>query len=475
MRRWTPWLSVWVLTIALTILSTAQSLTSYREFRSGWPWDLAYNNQWFWALVRGDQTLSIRPINSWGDEGPSIWVRTHLDPIRLPIIPIYALYPDPITLLILHNVIIWWIVPAAYGLLRSETESEILALSGTALVPLTPLLWPLLWNDFREMALAIPFVIWAVQGFRLRHRGLAALGIMGMLACREEFGVMVATFALIPPKVKEPIGTTYNWARTAVTLGVGWVVFAFFGFEYWMVGRSAPTMYLAHFGGEKPGLIATGRTAVDLLGYGVASWLILAAFAPRFGLLALPWIWGVTHGRWSLALLTEWRWHHVRYVTPIVALVVAAGLHGYLRVGTWTLRQRHGTVLLASLWVALAIGLGFGCWEVNARMAQIAWPISRIEAAELWKWIDQVGEQEPVIASYEVTAPLSSRRLLYSTELDMNKPKGYPMLGPEFGWAFLRKRDLDPEILIAQGFEVVYQGNFIWVYHRPPRNQKSPI
>lgn len=211
MRRLAPWMAVWGLSLALSAWSSVQSLERYRSFGSAWAWDLAYNNQWLWVLVEGDQRLSICPINSWGNEGPSIWSRTHLDPIRLAVVPFYRFYPRPETLIVANNLIIWLVVPAAFGLVLSESRSVAVGLSGAALVPLTPLVWPLLWNDFREMELALPFVLWAIQGFRSRHRGIAALGVVGMLASREEFGIMLATFALIRPKNNEDIGTTYAW------------------------------------------------------------------------------------------------------------------------------------------------------------------------------------------------------------------------------------------------------------------------
>ena len=50
-----------------------------------------------------------------------------------------------------------------------------------------------------------PFVLWAVQGVRSRSAGWAALGIAGMLACRQEFAVMVATFAFLPPRRPESL------------------------------------------------------------------------------------------------------------------------------------------------------------------------------------------------------------------------------------------------------------------------------
>ena len=72
--------------------------------------------------------------------------------------------------------------------------------------PLTPLLWPLVWNDFRELQLALPFVLWAVAGSARPARSrLAAVGRLWMLACRQEFAVMVATFAFLPPREPEDL------------------------------------------------------------------------------------------------------------------------------------------------------------------------------------------------------------------------------------------------------------------------------
>ena len=43
------------------------------------------------------------------------------------------------------------------------------------------------------------------------HNRLAILGITGMLACRQEFAVMAATFALIPPREPESLNVTLRW------------------------------------------------------------------------------------------------------------------------------------------------------------------------------------------------------------------------------------------------------------------------
>ncbi len=194
------WLFVVTLSAGLTAVTTYQSLRRYEELQSGWSWDLAYYNQWFWSLTHGAGEVTVRPVSAYAQEGPSLWKMNYLAPIRLLLVPFYLLAPDPRTLLVIQNIVFWWVIPAAYSLVRAESRSEIVAVSAAALVPLTPLLWPLVWNDFRELQLVAPFVLWAINGIRGRSVPLAALGIAGMLACRQEFAVIVATFCILPPR-----------------------------------------------------------------------------------------------------------------------------------------------------------------------------------------------------------------------------------------------------------------------------------
>jgi hypothetical protein len=474
MRRVLPWLITLALTVALMAVTTRQALVRYREFRTGWSWDLAYYNQWLWAINFGDGRISVQPAAPYATEGPSVWKTNYLAPIRYALIPVYQRYPDPRTLLVVQNVVFWLVLPAAFTLVRSESRSDLLALSAVLLVPLTPLLWPLVWNDFRELQLALPFVLWGIQGYRGRKLGLLAVGIGGMLACRQEFALVVATMAILPPREPEEIGRTYRWARGVVALGLGWMLLAFFGYLHWVVASNAAELYVAQFEGPKATLAETLATAFDFLAVGLGSWAVLALFAPRAAALALPWVWSLSNGRWALRFLGTEEWHHVRYTAPMVALVLAAGCLGYARVGTWLMQRPRGRWGLAAVWLVAAAGLLAADREVMDRLGRWHPPIAAEEAVELWRWIDQVGPDDGVLAVYDVTAPLSSRRTLYSYILEQNKPKGYPKLDPAIRWAFIRKDDLAPSVLIDQGFSLVYRGPYIRVFRRDGRSGGGP-
>jgi uncharacterized membrane protein len=460
------WLVVATLTALLTAVTTVQALSRYEALESGWSWDLAYYNQWFWAITHGDGVLSVRPIAAFGTEGPSVWKTNYLAPVRFLLLPVYALFPDPRTLLVVQNIVFWWVIPAAYTLARSESRSRLLAVSAVLLVPLLPLFWPLVWNDFRELQLAAPFVLWAVQGVRGRSVAITGIGVAGMLACRQEFALMVASFAIIAPRDLERLGVTLRWRRGLILTGLGWLIFGFFGHLKYMVGSGAPNAFIEQFGGPNATILETSATASEALLFGLGGWAFLALLAPRTALLALPWIWSLCSGRWALRMLDGASWHHVRYTMPMVVTVLAAGIVGYCRVGQALLDRRHGWIGVVAIWIMAATLNISGMFNVESRMAYVPRIFEDAERRELWKWIRQVGPDDAVLADYAVCGPLSSRKRLYSYVMDQNLPKNFPDLDPEFKWLFVRNGYAPLKVLLDQGFKIVAQGRFLTVARR---------
>ena len=460
------WLILATLTAVLTCSSTYHSIRAYQELRSGWSWDLAYYNQWFWSLTHGDGILTVRPVSAYAQEGPSIWKMNYLAPIRLALVPLYRLAPGPVTLLLIQNVMFWWVISAAYTLVRSETDSELAALSAAARVPFTPLFWPLVWNDFRELQLAAPFVLWAVQGIRSRSAGWAAVGIAGMLACRQEYAVMVATFAFLPSRDPETLSLTILWRRTLFLIGLLWLMVGFFGYLKYMVGSGTPDAFIEQFMGPKAPFSQALATSLETLLLGMGAWALLACLAPRVAILALPWIWGPCSSQWAMRLLSTSECHNVRYVMPMAAIMLAAGLVGYARLANLLSPRRGGRAMLVAAWVCSTFFCGVGLRDVADRMSRTPVPIDREEAGQVWAWIRQVGPTEGVMVDYELSAPLSSRRQIYGCELDDNLPKGFPKLGPEIHWLFIRNTNRFYNLLLEQGFEIVHHGKYVTIARR---------
>ncbi len=466
-RRSVPYVLVGLMTVGLAGRSVCESLSRYREFNSAWPWDLAHNNQWLWAVTHGIGTHTIRPWATFATEGPSVWKSNHLDPIRLVALPFYMLNPEPRTLLVLQCIIVWGCVPASFALVRHESGSILVALSAAALVPLTPLLRPLILNDFRDIQLGLPFVLVAVDGYRGRKIWLTALGIAWILACRQEYALVVASLAVVPPRRAEDSRRTRRWMLAVVTTGLVWTLIyvAYLGAT---AGPPAPALYLDQFSDQPKTAADVAHTAIEFLLVGLGAWAALALLVPRLAATLLPWLWFLSRGLFGPEMLATPEWRKVRYAAPLAGLGLAAGLVGYARLGRWLL-DRGGAKrywLLATAWMACALGLALAHREVSDRMSRIPKPMSRTEAEQVWRWVEQVGPDDGVLATYTVAAPLSSRRLIFSYLLELNYPPGFPALEPAFRWAFVGRGEMPPRILTSQGFSLVHAGETMWIFRR---------
>jgi uncharacterized membrane protein len=278
-RRWAPWIVVISLTAALTILSVRETLTRYRELNSAWAWDLAHNNQWLWALTHRQRAHTVRPWAPFATEGPSLWKSNHLDPIRLLVAPFYMLDPEPPALLVLQCVVVWWCLPAAFVLVRHESGSAWVALSAVALVPLTPMLRPLILDDFRDIQLGIPFVLLAVDGCRGRAKWIAAVSIAWILACRQEYALAVALFALVPARRAEDPRQTRRWALAVIGAGVGWTLI-YVAYLAATAGPLAPIKYFDQFADDAPIPAESLYRTMEFLVVGLGSWGLLAFTVP---------------------------------------------------------------------------------------------------------------------------------------------------------------------------------------------------
>jgi hypothetical protein len=418
-------------------------------------------------MTYGDGVITVRPISAYADEGPSVWKTNYLAPVRFALVPIYLAAPGPRTLLVIQNVVFWWVIPAAFTLVRSETRSDLLGLAASALVPLTPMLWPLVWNDFRELQMALPFVLWAVQGVRGRDARVAALGVVGMLACRQEFALVVMTLAILPAREPEDVGRTYRWAHGLIVIGLGWFLFGFFGYLRFWISKESPRFYCQQFVGGGVPLTEAIPTAMETLVLGLGAWSVFLVRSRRVALLMLPWLWSLANGRWSSRFLATEQWHHVRYTALFVALALAAGLVGFAKIGAWLLGRPWGRRALALTWVAAAVLSATALGVVVRTTGRQPRPVDPAEVAAVWRWVGQVGPDDGVLATYEVTAPLSSRQHLYSYILQVNEPPGFPKLGPEIQWVFCRHRDNARYHFDEQGFTAVHRGPHLAILRRP--------
>ncbi len=65
-----------------------------------------------------------------------------------------------------------------------------------------------------------------------------------MLACRQEYAVVAATLALVPPREPEDLGKTYLWSYTLIAVAMAWFLFGFLGYLKLFVSDLAVVDYL---------------------------------------------------------------------------------------------------------------------------------------------------------------------------------------------------------------------------------------
>ena len=85
----------------------------------------------------------------------------------------------------------------------------------------------------------------------------------------------------------------------------------------------------------------------------------------------------------------------------------------------------RGTFLLVLVWLSAMTAGALGLEGNGARMARIPHPIGLSEAAEIQRWIGRVGADEAVLATYEVTAPLSSGGDCTATSSSRTSPRDF--------------------------------------------------
>ena len=71
-----------------------------------------------------------------------------------------------------------------------------------------------------------------------------------------------------------------------------------------------------------------------------------------------------------MRMLSTSEWHAVRYVMPMAAIVLAAGLIGYARLANWLLPRRGGRALMVIAWLCAGLFCAVGLRDVTGRLAQ---------------------------------------------------------------------------------------------------------
>jgi uncharacterized membrane protein len=180
---------VLILIIAYTLFFSSYTILKHHAFQTT-AGDLGYFEQALWSTIHG------RPlyISLWDDIGTTTLAH-HFQPIILLILPIYAIYQSPETLLIFQSFFlalgalpIYWISKKKF----SESASVIFA----ALYLMYPALHGLNQFDFHVSALAVTLLLFSFYYAEEKNYSFSALFIILALMCKEDVALTIGALAL---------------------------------------------------------------------------------------------------------------------------------------------------------------------------------------------------------------------------------------------------------------------------------------
>ncbi len=189
-RHWDPWFRNVVLAMAVyAFLYSVISSLKYLTFNT-FAWDLGIYNQVMYSLVNGHgfhYTVEYF-INPSGN-----YMAQHFAPDLLLIAPIYALYPSPITLLVIQSIVVAlgaypiWLIARARGFTPRSS-----AMLSWAYLLFTPV-WGANWYDFHLETFLIAAMLFAVY-FWMKHRWILFWASLCVALFTEESAAFFVIF-----------------------------------------------------------------------------------------------------------------------------------------------------------------------------------------------------------------------------------------------------------------------------------------
>ncbi|MEZ4767156.1 MAG: DUF2079 domain-containing protein [Caldilineales bacterium] len=186
-RRW------WILLLGMTVLTVvvlaAYSITRHNHFNSK-AYDLGLHAQVWWNTSHGRLFAgSVEVDNYLGD---------HVSPVIILLAPLYRVFPDPRTLLVVQAVALaLGALPLAVLARRRISATPYLFSLVLALIFLTyPALGFVNRFEFHEEVLVVPLLLAAFLALDMRRSGWMSLALLLALLCKEDVGLTVAAFGL---------------------------------------------------------------------------------------------------------------------------------------------------------------------------------------------------------------------------------------------------------------------------------------
>ena len=225
-------------------LHDALPILAYSQFR--YHSDLAQYNQTLWATLRGDFFYSSL------EETSGSYLSTHVSPFLLMILPVYALYQSPITILVLRSLALALAAVPLFYCVRRLTGSGIAGLLLSAAFLFHPEIVSQHFTSGYEVVFVAVFFFAAFYFFMEKRFGLFMFFLLMVLTVREDFIPVALVFSFYSLLKRMP----WKWVVAPFAAWIVWqsVVVLIFSAttEHWVFN-----FYYGHFGDSPAQMVKT--------------------------------------------------------------------------------------------------------------------------------------------------------------------------------------------------------------------------
>ena len=339
------------LLLAFVVAYIWLALTRHARFNST-GYDLAIHEQILWNTLHGRFfATSLEVDNSFAD---------HFRPLMVALLPFYALFSTPKTLLMIQAVVLAGTAVPLFLLAEDKLKNQGAALVVTAVYLLYPAIGFTARFDFHMEAVAVLLFMVAFYAIEKQRWRAATTALILALLCKENMGILVAAIGFYTWVVRRQ----WRWGGAWLLLGT----FSFVFISFWLLPtiRGESLDALARYAWLGNDLREMGQTAVtdpgriwafltrpDRLHY---LWQLLLPVG-FIALLGLPELLIVVP-----FLLTNLLADHFcqstiycHYAAPVVPFILIALVLGLARLQTWLKRDRLwlfvvGLLLPCAIW-----------------------------------------------------------------------------------------------------------------------------
>jgi uncharacterized membrane protein len=378
-----PQIALGCLVAAYFLVFCTLSLLKHFNFYSRY--DLAAHAQAMWNTSQGrwfETTLLA--------EGPKNYLSHHFSPALLLLLPVYGLWPDTATLLILQTMLLALGVIPVYLCARRRTGSQLVALTLSLAYLLFPAVEYVNLADFHEIALAVPLLSLTAYWLLTERYRLFIVFLALSLLVKEEMALIALAFGVYLLLVHR----RYRLGVFTLLLGVGYFSlvmgvlmpaigggdpFPFDGYRYQYLGDSFgqvirtallnPLLVLEHLLVPAKlqfllcllvplGLLPLLGFETMILALPTLLYLLVSDYGPHYDiqyfytppLIPLLFMASVT----AIERLIRWKGRPV--VFAVCSLLLATSLAGYVLVGPGPLARHFNEHGQYNLWPHLTSG-----------------------------------------------------------------------------------------------------------------------